>query len=74
MHGKKHLCRVMRRLAKYKMPEEKLEQEVPNSRNEVSRKQVIKDLEELKQFIKASKKEEDYFNRIIEKAISRNLK
>jgi hypothetical protein len=37
-------------------------------------KQVIKDIEELKQFIKANKKEEDYFSRIIEKAVSKDSK
>ncbi len=32
----------------------------------------IKDIEELKQFIKMNKKKEDYFDNIVEKVISKN--
>ena len=35
-------------------------------------KVFIKDIEELKQFIKMNKKKEDYFDNIVEKVISKN--
>jgi len=35
-------------------------------------KVFIKDIEELKQFIKMNKKQEDYFDNIVERVISKN--
>ena len=32
---------------------------------------LIKDIEELKEFIKQNKRQEDYFNRVIERAVSK---
>ncbi len=36
-------------------------------------KTFIKDIEELREFIKMNKKKEDYFDNIVEKVISKNL-
>ncbi len=37
-------------------------------------KTLIKDIEELKEFIKLNKKQEDYFNKVLEKAASKGGK
>ena len=37
-------------------------------------KTLIKDIEELREFIKQNKRQEDYFNKVLEKAVSKGGK